>query len=231
MSLGHGASVVTNGLVLHLDAANVKSYPGSGAVVNDISLSGNNGTLVNGASISNSAFQFDGSNDYIDCGPAPQIGSSLTGLTVSIWVRPGAKRPQCILENGDNYFSNTFYLFQENSDYFTFEVYGTAGGSGDYDVVFTNYIYQINTWYYLTGVWSANNRVELYSNGVLSSGTRGGSVRDSVINGNSNLWIGRRPYSSYPFTGSMGAVKIYNRALSAAEIKQNFEALRGRYGV
>lgn len=231
MSLGHGASVITNGLVLHLDAANVKSYPGSGTAINDISLTGNNGTLLNGASISNSLFQFDGSNDYIDCGPASQIGSSLTGLTVSVWVRPGSKRTQCILENGDNYTSNTFYLFQEDANYFTFEVYGTAGGSGDYDFVYANYIYQINTWYYLSGVWSANNRIELYSNGVLSSGNRGGAIQADVRSGNTNLWIGRRPYGSYPFAGSMGAIKIYNRALSATEIKQNFEALRGRYGV
>ena len=230
MSLGHGASVVTNGLVLHLDAANVKSYPGSGTAVNDISLSGNNGMLVNGASISNSAFQFDGSNDYIDCGPASQIGSSLTGLTVSFWVRPTSKATKILVENGNDYLTNTFYFAQENADYFTFEICGYSGGARE-DLVYANYIYQINTWYYLTGVWSANNRVELYSNGVLSSGTRGGVVRDSVINGNSNLWIGRRPGGTYPFSGSMGAVKIYNRALSAAEIKQNFEALRGRYGV
>lgn len=229
MSLGHGASVVRDGLVLHLDAANPKSYPGTGTTYTDLSIKGNNGTLINGVGYSTNnsgCFVFDGVNDTIDCGPVPEIGASLTGLTVSAWVYSTSASTRCILENGTLYTTNTFYLFQENSSYFTFEVYG-----GAYDAVFASYVYQLNTWYNLVGVWSSNNRVDLYTNGVLTSGTRIGQVRSSVINGNTNLFVGTRAGTSYPFSGSIGDVKLYNRALSAAEIKQNFEALRGRYGV
>lgn len=227
--LVHGAGIVRNGLVLHLDAANKKSYPGSGTSVIDISSTGNNGTLLNGVAYStnnNGYFSFDGTNDTIDCGPATQIGSSLTGLTVSAWINTNSASSQCILENGTTYTTNTFYLFQENQSYFTFEVYG-----GAYDVVYANYVYQLNTWYNLVGVWSSGSPVDMYTNGVVTNGTRGGSTRTTLINGNTNLFVGTRAGTQYPFSGNIGDVKIYNRALSAAEIQQNFNATRGRYGI
>ena len=221
--------IIRDGLVLCLDAANTKSYPGSGTTWTDLSGNGNTGTLVNGVGYSGSnlgSLSFDGVNDYVDCGPVSTIGSSLTGLTVNVWINPSVKDIKCIVENGTNYTTNTFYMFQENANYFTFEVYGTF-----YDAVFANFIYQTNTWYNLTGVWSSNSRVEIYSNGVLSSGTRIGLAQSSVINGNTNLLIGSRNYGEYPFNGNIAQVSIYNRALTASEISQNFNALRGRFGI
>ena len=230
MATNYNPKITTNGLVLCLDAANPRSYPGSGTPVFDISQSNNNGTLLNGVSHStnnNGYFVFDGTNDTIDCGPVPQINSSLTGLTVSAWVNTNVAGIKCILENGTTYTTNTFYMFQENANYFTFEVYG----AGAFDVIYANYIYKLNTWYNLVGVWSSNVRVNLYTNGVLTNGTRGGSTRPSVINGNTNLFVGSRAGMSYPFSGNINSVQIYNRALSESEIKQNFEATRDRYGV
>lgn len=64
-----GPNIVTDGLVLYLDAANTKSYPGSGTTWNDLSGNGNNGTLINGYifnSIGNGNLVFDGSNDYVN---------------------------------------------------------------------------------------------------------------------------------------------------------------------
>ena len=69
MSLNHGGKpIVTDGLVLCLDAANPKSYPGSGTTWTDLSGNGNNGTLVNGVgynSDNGGSLSFDGVNDYV----------------------------------------------------------------------------------------------------------------------------------------------------------------------
>lgn len=227
MSLKHGTSIVRNGLILHLDAANKKSYPGSGTSFADLSKLNSNSTLVGGVGYNNGILAFDGVNSYIDCGPVSQIGSSLTGLTISAWIYSTSQSVRCIAENGTVYTTNTFYMFQENASYFTFEVYGTS-----YDVVYSNYTYQLNKWYNLVGTWQTGGRTELYTNGVLTSGSRGGTAQTSLRNGNSNLNIGTRPgNTAYRFSGNMGPFSAYNRALSEIEIKQNFEALRGRFSI
>ena len=92
MSLGHGASIVRNGLVLYLDAANPKSYPGSGTTWKDLSGNGNNGTLVNGPTFNSAnggSIVFDGTNDYV-------ITTNLLNPTtnpnesVFVWFNPTA---------------------------------------------------------------------------------------------------------------------------------------------
>lgn len=230
MAVNYSPSIVRSGLVLHLDGANRKSYSGAGTSFTDMSGIGNNGTLVGGIAYTSSnagTMTFDGTTGYIDCGTAPQIGSSLTGLTVSMWVNTNSRSTRCIAEDGNNYSTNTFYMFQEDVNYFTFEVYGVT-----YDAVFSNYVYQLNTWYNLVGTWQSGSRTDLYTNGVLTSGTRIGSTQTSVIDGNANLNIGNRPGdTTYRFSGNMGPSMFYNRALTPLEIQQNFNAIRGRYGI
>jgi hypothetical protein len=235
MGICYNPRIVTDGLILAVDAASQRSYSGVGTTWYDLSGKGNNGTLTNGPtfdSSNNGYFVFDGTNDYVDCGPVSTIGSSLTGLTVNVWINPSVKATKCIAENGTNYVTNTFYMFQENADYFTFAVWGGVGRNGfGYDVVYANFVYQTNTWYNLTGVWSPNLRLQFYCNGVLCSGTRLGEAQSSVINGNTNLLLGSRNYGSFPFSGKYASASFYNRALTASEIQQNFNALRGRFGL
>jgi hypothetical protein len=230
MSLGHGASIVTNGLVLCLDAANTKSYPGSGTTWSDLSGFNNTGTLVNGATYSsanNGSIAFDGTSGYINCGSAPVIGSSLTGLTVEVWLYSTARTTKCIAENGSAHNANTFYMFQENVVNFSFEVWGGT----TYDALYSNFTYQLNTWYHLVGTWSSGNRVKMYSNGVESGAAPFGSVQTAVANGNTNLMIGARAGTGSWWSGNIPTARFYNRALSAYEVRQNFNAARSRYGL
>jgi hypothetical protein len=86
MALAHSPSIVTSGLVLCLDAANPKSYPGSGTTWTDLSGNGNNGTLVNGptySSVNGGSIVFDGSNDYIST--AYSIGT-VSQQSISCWI-------------------------------------------------------------------------------------------------------------------------------------------------
>ena len=232
MGLYHSPRIATSGLVVALDAANTKSYPGSGTTLTDMSGNSNTSALTNGPTYSSAnggTIVFDGANDYIDCGPVSRIGSSLTEFTASVWVKPAASATSCILENGDNFVTNTFYIFQENALYFTFLIYDGVG----YDAIYANYVYQTNTWYNLVGTWSSGNRIRFYTNGVLAEGTRIGAARTTVISGNKNLFAGIRPGATltYPFAGSMANIQLYTRALTAAEVNQNFNALRGRFGL
>jgi hypothetical protein len=231
MAVQYNPGIVTDGLVLCLDAANRKSYPGTGTASNDLSNTGNNGTLVNGVSYSTTnsgIFTFDGTDDTIDCGAASQIGSSLTALSVEAVVRPTAATTKIIAENGSSFSSDTFYLAQENSTQFTFLVYGEGG----YDRADANFNYSTNTWYHLVGVWASGKRPILYANGnVASAPAGGGSTRTTLQNGNTNLFIGSRNNSSLRFSGNIALMKIYNIELSNSQVLQNFNALRGRFGI
>jgi hypothetical protein len=232
MSLGHGAGTVRSGLVLHLDAANSKSYTGSGTVWKDLSGNGNNGTLVNGVGYTDAnkgSLVFDGVNDTVDCGPLTEIGSSLVGLTASVWIKTNTNSARCILENGTGFTANTFYMFQENGSNITFLVYGNGGL--DLVQISEPIPYNTNIWFNIVGVWQSGQRCKIYYNGVDKTAFRGGSARNSVINGNTNMFVGARAGNQFPFLGNIANVQIYNRSLTAAEIRQNFEATRSRYGI
>jgi hypothetical protein len=226
------APIVRDGLVMYLDAGGLRSYSGTGSQWNDLSGRGNHATLIGSPTYDATgprSINFNGISQTANCGPVSDIGSSLTGLTVSMWVYTNSASVRCIAENGSVYSSNTFYMFQEDATSFTFLVYGGAGSG--YDVIFSNYAYQLNRWYNLVGVWSSGNRVSMYTNGVATNGARNGSLQTGVINGNSNLFIGSRAGTEYFFSGKIGGGLFYNRALSAAEVSQNFESSKLRYGL
>jgi len=229
--LSHSPSIVTEGLVLCLDAANPKSYPGTGTGWTDLSNTGNNGVLTNGPSYSTlngGNINFDGTNDTINCGSAPQIGSSLTALTVEVFLRTAVAETKLIAENGTSFTQNTFYLAQENSTQFTFSTYG----GGDQDLIAANFSYQTNRWYHLVGVWQSGVRNKLYSNGIDVTSPYSGSIRTTLQNGNTNLFLGcRGGGASFFFNGDIPVFRIYTKALSAHEVNQNFNALRGRFGI
>jgi hypothetical protein len=232
MGLNHSPRIVTDGLVLCLDAANKKSYPGSGTTWTDLSGNGNNGTLVNGVTYNDNnkgVMTFDGVNDSVDCGVMPEIGSTLTGLTASVWLKTETNSIRCILENGTSFTTNTFYMFQENTTNITFLVYGEGG----FDLVQISepIPYNTNVWFNVVGVWQSGQRCKMYYNGIDKTSFRGGSLRNSLINGNTNMFVGARAGTQFPFLGNVSNVYLYNRDLSAAEIQQNFNATRGRFGV
>ena len=233
MATNYNPRVVTDGLVLCLDAGNTKSYPGSGTAWTDLSGRGNNGTLTNGPTYSSSdggSLVFDGVNDYVDCGPASQIGSSLTGLTVSVWYKVGANRTEIIAENGTSYNTNTFYIAQENGSNLSFEI---ANPSGQYQRIYGTSSYTIGTWYNFVGVWTSGASLLAYVNGKDTSQSLlnpHGNLT-SVRSGNSNLFIAQRPGGSLSSTGTISNISIYNRALTASEIQQNFNATRSRYSI
>jgi hypothetical protein len=228
--------IVTEDLVLCLDAANPKSYPGSGTTWFDLSGKAHNGILVNGPIYSandKGLIALDGVNDYIDCGLINGVDSSLTGLTVSTWVLLNdLSITRFISENGTNNATNTFYMaYQTNITPFGFTFLIRGPGNLDYAELNNNITISSNIWYNVTGVWTPGERIRGYVNGIETHVNTSGAAQSSLIDGNTNVIVGSRAGSSLFFDGDISQFKIYNKALTATEIAQNFNATRGRYGI
>lgn len=228
MSLGHGASIVRSGLVLHLDAANVKSYPGTGTAWNDMSSSGNNGTLTNGVVYStnnNGVMTFDGVNDYVECGTNTITGSA--AFTLASWFRTTtvSKYSGAISIGGAGngpYIGTVAAAQVGTSSSIGGGFYGNNWGTG---------VTTLNTWVYVTMTYASgsNGLTTFYVNDTvrLNQNFSGTPNTPSTL-----TRIGRIAVDTiYNFSGSIGLTQIYNRSLSAAEVRQNFEATRGRYGI
>jgi hypothetical protein len=112
MGLGHSPKIVTSGLVLYLDAANPKSYPGSGTNIVDVSKNNNTISLTNGTSFNNNLngfFSFDGVNDYINTNYLIISGTdSSKAITIDLFIRPDAAQPTATFNPviiGSGYYS------------------------------------------------------------------------------------------------------------------------------
>jgi hypothetical protein len=240
----YNPQIVTNGLVLCLDAANPKSYPGSGTVVADLSGFNNNANLINGTSFSNQnngGFVCDGVDDYINItenqNMKPQILTAEVAVKINSHTNVGF--------GGDPTFQ--YILFRQNSRTGNFEGYvinyieSTANfscgatpsnGTPQYGITSANNSVVLGRPYIVTAVFDTT-MMYLYINGVLvNSGIKASGID---YNASHTLKIGRSVPIDNTFDAASPAtfysIKIYNRALSSFEISQNFNALRGRFGV
>ena len=224
MALGHGPTVVTDGLVLALDAGDTNSYPGSGSAWYDISSSQSSGNIESDPTFSSNNggyFDFDGTDDVIDF-RFGQNGPDLTlsTITVSAWV---------------NFDSATWVM--GNGAQFRIRLNGTAIGfwirelndGGANELTSPSSTMSTGEWGNVVGTYDGTNQ-KIYHNGVEVASTNPGlGFLDA---GSNNLAIGESYYGSNQFfNGKLSATSIYNRALTASEIKQNFNALRGRFSI
>jgi hypothetical protein len=222
--------IVRTGLVLNLDAGEPSSYSGSGTTWTD--LSGNNfvGTLTNGPTYSSSnggSIVFDGSNDYVRIPYNSNLNP--TTITVGAWI----KRNQVV--NYAHFIGLPISNSTWNSPYMSYgvEYIGTTDtisfplGFTDNTFAYTDAAtYGNNIWFYFTGTYDKSN-VKVYIDGVLIT-TR--AETRTLYNSTADFYIGAINTSSqYPLNGNIAQVTIYNRALSASEIQQNYQALRGRF--
>jgi len=223
-----GRSIVSAGLVLELDAGNTGSYPGTGTTWTDLSGNGLNGTLTNGPTFSTTkggSIVFDGTNDYV--APTSFSDSFLqNNWTISFWVNfdainAGSINDRTLLQHGSSATRSGLHLC-ERSTKILFGMYA--------DDLTSNQSISISTWYNL--VFTINNSTflqQIYINGSLdNSRTAGGAY----IGSGSNARIcGAVIGFGLPFDGFMSLCTAYNRVLTTSEIQQNFNALRGRFGV
>jgi hypothetical protein len=226
MALSHSPRIVTDGLVLRLDAANPKSYSGSGVDVFDLSLGKRTSTLVNSPSYSNGEFIFDGTSRYISSPRIPDTGTSTASLTWSLWCSPSITGDGDIInmQNGSGWNMCPFYSTGQ-------KFYARVWSSPAIVALST---YTVNQYYYLTLVYnhSITDKIKFYINGQLQGSSTSSYSASGTVDGNF-LYFGRagNQATNTNFNGKISECLIYNKALSDVEVQQNFNALRGRYGL
>lgn len=230
--LNHSPRIVTDGLVLCLDAANPKSYSGSGTEWKDLSGNGNNGTLVNGVGYSsdnNGSMVFDGVDEYVNF---QSTISTTTQFTISFWVNmismPSDNTAPIVIK------SNSIDLLILISARFLYE--GITIGAGTVWAkgrTLTPLSFFINKWVQVTITYNGNgagtlSNFNIYENNINKSITAtGGGL---LIQTSSSSRIGFIN-STNTLNGNISKFSIYNRALTADEIQQNYLATKSRYGL
>ena len=233
MALSHSPRIVTDGLVFAVDAANSRSYSGTGTTWSDLSGNGNNGTLTNGPtydSANSGSIVFDGVNDYWTASNSSSLNISGSNITIGVVYKSNglsdAQHGDGLISKGSGANDGQYELLlvpsgTKNIAFFRCNTVGTySPGSTTMD---------IGTIYFITGVLS-NGYMRLYINGV-QEGT-GVQQSNSIVSREQGLSIAARYGGSFAaLNGNIYSASIYNRALTAAEVKQNFNATRSRYGI
>ena len=216
MSLFHSPSLVTSGLVLCLDAGNPKSYPGSGTTWTDLSGRGNHGTLVNGPTFNSAnggSIVFDGSNDYVEL--TAGLLSGVGDFTVSQWI-----------QGVNSSYGTTFGNYPDgNLQLFFGESYVAMWLANS-----SAYTYAANytaNWVMFTCLRSGTVTQVYKNTTVIQTGSSSADIGGTTT----QFRLGTNTIGSEQYIGKIGTTHVYPRALSAAEVRQNFNALRGRYGV
>ena len=226
MALAHSPKIITDGLVLCLDAGNTKSYPGSGTTWTDLSGNGNNGTLTNGPTYSGSSggyIDFDGTDDYVT-GTIDGFNPD-SGCTLETFVRRPTTPPAW----------RTYFNIKPNSGNTPFFEMRTSGASLTTTALYfngTDYFttaYTINStdFYHMIATYDGAGNINLYINGSLYDTKT--SVPSFAIGANPTITIGRAYSNDRPTNIEVGVCKVYNKALTAEEIQQNYNALKSRY--
>lgn len=220
--------IITNGLILNLDAGNSASYSGSGTTWTDLSGNGNNGTLTNGPTYTSSnggSIVFDGINDYVT------LGSTLSGTlagTISFWIKLTNTITTGYAGNQRPWGKNADFECRWGGNSSVTDRNLVTDIGGILSLVSVQNTWLNTVWYNITIVYNgATNSSALYIQGVLDATGTAGNV--TGLTGN---WIiGATSSTAGPLNGQISQYLIYNRALSAAEVQQNFNATRNRFGL
>jgi hypothetical protein len=237
MSFAHSPQIITNGLVLALDAGNTKSYVSGSTTWFDKSRNGYNGTLTNGPTFSSAnggSIVFDGVDDYVNLGNVASLNfNRLNPYTFSIFFKSTNVNPAAVLLGKmDNSITQGYTLYQFGGRIYT--DIGNFSGTPNALAIYTSAILSNNIIYNAVVTYdgsSSTSGLKIYLNSIIqSTSVQYNSLTVDFTNTAPFYMAGRYP-SAYPFPGSIYTAQIYNRALSASEIQQNFNALRGRFGI
>lgn len=218
-------------LVLHYNPSMTECYPGSGTSLIDLSGNGMNGTMSN-LTYSNPAFTYNGSNSQVSIPDNAIIEPGTGNWTMEAWFKPTqfTVSTQTVLgkfQNGGTSSIISYAMRQLNGNIRADFSNGTTAFTSD------DYAIGLNTWVQMVYVWDrTNSMLYTYSNGVLKQ-SRAITISGGIRNGTTNLFIGSYnggEYSQY-YTGQIGIVRLYSKALTAAEVLKNFNANKIVYGL
>jgi hypothetical protein len=221
-------SIITDGLVLNLDAGNVLSYSGTGNTWTDLSVNSNNGTLVNSPTYSSNNGGYiilDGTDDYINVPNNSTLNSNVT--TVSVWFRYSTVNNYygSLISKADP--AGTFngwniYIF---NNVINVQIKGNPSATTDIPGTTIN----TNTWYNVTLVSVSGGTSSLYLNNSLLNSR---STVSYTVTASQPLRFARAidTFWSY-FGGNVGQIIQYNRALNSTELTENYNITKTRFGL
>ncbi len=231
MAFGNGPRIVTDGLILSLDASDKNSYPGSNTTWNDVSGNGNNGTLTNGPtfnSVNQGSIVFDGTNDYINFSDIFNFTSE--SFTFSYWINLNNLTTNQVGQGPIVLYKGAY---QSNGYY---DQINTAGGisfvtnqSGASQVTSTNTgIITTSTWYNISHTRNGSS-VRIYINGVDLTSTTATHVNPTT---STNVFRLANYQNGYIYGNfKLSSFQTYNRFLSSSEVQQNYNAQKSRFGL
>jgi hypothetical protein len=231
MAVNYNPRIITDGLVLCLDAANPKSYPGSGTTWTDLSGRGNNGTLVNGVgytSANRGSLVFDGVNDYVNFGNSSVFNQSGgKSFTITCWA---------LFNSTPVAFNPIFNKMAANGTWeYALGLSSSRGVNWLTSSNGTNWVVRgvgetisLSIWYYYSVGYDFANQVSFAS---INGKTIFTSAQTGIYNGSRAFEIGRHNDPVTTMNGRISNLNFYNRVLTESEIQQNFNATRGRYGI
>ena len=232
MSYINGPKIITDGLILCLDAANDKSYPGSGANWNDL-CGIQNGSMVNSPVFSQNgggSIEFNGSNQYVDMNKnyigSSEIQTTTSNYTLEAWIN--VRTSQGTNLDADSIIGN-------NSSYGVGMQVGISGGKPiiNYGARSTNNffgsVFEYNTWTHVALSRIHGASCKSYLNG--QPDTSIASTELSVLSTSwGNMTIGNSsPRITGYYDGYISVIRIYNKGLTDQEMLQNYITIKGRY--
>lgn len=216
MGFHRGPNIVRDGLVLALDAASPRSYPGTGTTWYDLSGNGNNGTLTNGPTFNSDnggSIVFDRSNDYVTLPNGILTGAS--DFTIIQWVQSSGEGTGTTFAN---YNSGTLQFGWSSNFVFLFLGNSTAYAST------SNFTTDITM---IAGRRSGTVTNYLKNGTIISTGSSSSSIGTE----STPFRIGTTTGGTEQYGGKIYTTLVYNRALSAEEVLQNYNAQKSRFGL
>lgn len=229
MSANHGPNIVTDGLVLYLDAANTKSYPTTGTTWSDLSGYRGNGTLTNGPTFNTSnsgSLVFDGIDDYIN-GSLTNLPTGSSNRTIGAWFKTSkamlTNQYQIIFWYGNAATNQGIFSLVGGDANISVGAKARFGASQYGNLVGSPQ--EVNDGNWKNGVIVIESSVyTIYLNGVsVASKTMTTNTANTIY----TVGVGTGVY----FQGNIANVNVYNRALTAAEVLQNYNASKSRFGL
>ena len=227
-------SVVTSNLVAYYDPSLVAGYPGTGTTLNDLSGNGLNGTMSN-ITWTDPYFTYNGTNSQVSIADNALLEPGAGNWTMEVWVNQTASGNDVVLgkfDSGGLAVDVSYSIRTTNTSYYAQIGSGSGSGSALF-VNSTTFVGTLNIWYQLVYVFKngATKTLETFVNGS-SIGTVNHSLA-SILNTGTNLYLGSYNNGEFPqwFDGRIGVTRLYNTALTSAQVLQNYNANRLTYGL
>jgi hypothetical protein len=229
-----GPSIVTDNLIFAVDAANPSSHVSGSTVLNDQTVNQNNGTLTNGPTFDSAdggSINLDGVNDYIDFGNPIELQFT-TSFSISLWFKSSDTSDYILIAkdktNGHLTNERSWGLWGNRYGGTSVLIFNIRNGGSSFYVAGTT-DYNDGNWHHVVATYESSTALKLYVDGNIEA-TNTTLIPATINDVTSNVGIGTSIGSNlWYMNGKISNIQLYTGALSAAEVLQNYNALKGRF--